>query len=413
VERSILFVYKYTLQILHEKFVIDMARNFNTEVASKIQSPRRLSKSHNHPHNTHFLMNHYMFDDDENDSEEEYQIVEDLEDDQWLMRTLQIAAGASQVINIRAEAICRARMAWPQHVEKLVRENAFHIMYRMSLASFNRLVGKLRSDLEVNARFSRMRTSKEPIYPELQMHCWIRCAAGGSFPSTQDQLQSAAYRFQQCSTGGAIKNCVGALDGYLAEIKAVSSRHHPNPRSFYSGHYNCPGLNVQAVCDSRCRFIYFAVAAVGSSPDSNAYRRTSLPDLVEALPLGVFIVADCAYIVTEHLLTPFYGSQRFDKKNDNYNFFISQLRIKIERAFGIMVTKWRILRSPIEFCVHNAATLLMAIARIHNFVIDEGIDEERAARDIPPVFVQTNGNDTSVLGYVPSDVRASSGGNSF
>ena len=117
--------------------------------------------------------------------------------------------------------------------------------------------------------------------------------------------------------------------------------------------------------------------------------------------------------MTEHLLTPFYGSQRFDKKNDNYNFFISQLRIKIERAFGIMVTKWRILRSPIEFCVHNAATLLMAIARIHNFVIDEGIDEERAARDIPPVFVQTNGNDTSVLGYVPSDVSASSGGNSY
>ena len=53
---------------------------------------------------------------------------------------------------------------------------------------------------------------------------------------------------------------------------------------------------------------------------------------------------DAAYTLTEHLLVPFTGSQQDNVDNDAYNFYLSQLRIQIEMAFGRLVWKWGILQ---------------------------------------------------------------------
>ena len=68
-----------------------------------------------------------------------------------------------------------------------------------------------------------------------------------------------------------------------------------NVRSYFSGHYQRYGVNVQAIVDHHCRFIYMAVAAPGSQPDINALNRTNLPDVLSALLLGFFIIGDNAY----------------------------------------------------------------------------------------------------------------------
>ena len=119
----------------------------------------------------------------------------------------------------------------------------------------------------------------------------------------------------------------------------VSKSDHVNPRAFYSGHYQCPGLNIQAVCDSKCHFIYFSVAAVGSTPDCSAFAKTDLPELLGNLPYSYYILGDCAYICTNNLLIPYAGSHRDDSANDSFNFHLSQLRIKIEQAFGVSRTR--------------------------------------------------------------------------
>ena len=205
---------------------------------------------------------------------------------------------------------------------------------------------------------------------EIKLHCWISYATGErfhdvrvipnihfttfyealhtvskaikkcsflelKFPQTPAECEEAANDFMSCSRGGAICQCVGFIDGYLAEVKQVTSSDHCNPRAFYSGHYNCPGLNVQAVCDSKCRFTYFSVAAVGSTPDCVAFEKTDLPELLENLPYAYYLFGDCAYVCTNQLLVPFSGSQRMNPANDSFNFHLSQLRIKIEQAFGV------------------------------------------------------------------------------
>ena len=175
------------------------------------------------------------------------------------------------------------------------------------------------------------------------------------------------------------------------------------------------GLNVQAICDSKCRFIYVAIGgpgklyqrlfhhhsckllansllsyfslATGCTSDLRAYQGISAPDLVESLPAGFHIVADAAYMVSEHLLGPFHGAQRDNEANSTFNFYLSQLRIRIEMAFGLLTTKWRILRQPLAVNVADGtvAKIVETCTILHNFVIthdgtydladeDQGID---------------------------------------
>jgi hypothetical protein len=104
------------------------------------------------------------------------------------------------------------------------------------------------------------------------------------------------------------------------------------------------GLNVQAMVDANLRFMYLAVLAGGRSSDVQAYRKSKLKNWIESLPPWYFVAGDNAYVCTEHLLTPFCGSSRSLLEYDAYNFFLSQMRIQVEMAFGMLVTKWRILR---------------------------------------------------------------------
>jgi len=71
------------------------------------------------------------------------------------------------------------------------------------------------------------------------------------------------------------------------------------------------------------------------------------------------------------MATPFPGQP--DTVKDAYNFFHSQLRIRIECAFGMLVS-WRgILRKimPCNIAVAKVPAIVLCLCRLHNFCIDE------------------------------------------
>jgi hypothetical protein len=129
--------------------------------------------------------------------------------------------------------------------------------------------------------------------------------------------------------------------------------------------YQRYGVNVQAVVDHLCRFIYIAVAAPGSQPDINAIARTNLPDVLAALPLGFFIIGDNAYPASEHLVPVFGGADRLNPDDDNFNYFISQCRIRVKLAFGMMTQRFGVLSSPLRIHPRRIGTLMETIARLH------------------------------------------------
>ena len=84
-------------------------------------------------------------------------------------------------------------------------------------------------------------------------------------------------------------------------------------------------MNVQVLPKYQGKFLYFAVAAPGSIPDSKALGLTKLQKWVYYLPPGFYGVADNAYILSDHMLIPFSGSLRQVPEHSSNNHFLSQL----------------------------------------------------------------------------------------
>ena len=264
------------------------------------------------------------------------------------------------------------------------------------------------------------------------------------FPQTMEEVTEAAMRFQEKSSNGAMTGCVGCVDGILIPIQQPSGV--DNPRAYFSGHYHMMGLNVQAVCDERLRFTYIAVAAPGKSipvdysasvftlyvlnayryestnicivvsfplpytalhpgksSDLTAYDGINLSKLVERLPLGFYVVGDPAYAPTEHMLTPYSGKHREDECNSMFNFYLSQLRIRIEMAFGQLTTQWRILRSPLTTSLETAGKVVECCARLQNFCITQDHDDTCSAAVEVCTVESLSADDADGLGYMVTE----------
>jgi hypothetical protein len=70
---------------------------------------------------------------------------------------------------------------------------------------------------------------------------------------------------------------------------------------------------------------------------------------------------------------------------DAYNFYHSQLRIRIECTFGILTHRWAILRSaiPVNIRIEKTVALVVALAKLHNYCINANDNDISAntARD--------------------------------
>ena len=190
------------------------------------------------------------------------------------------------------------------------------------------------------------------------------------FPTLDGELKQAALEFQSKSHGGVLDGCIAALDGWLCRIRVPTSEETLNKASYFSGHYQCHGLNVQAACDARCRFIFLSIRCPGGTGDSRAFYGTKLDTFLKGIPDGFYAVADNAYTLSATLIIPYSGSDKRYPEKDVFNFYVSQLRIKIEQAFGMMVNKWRVFKRPIELGLHAVPSLVECCMRLHNFCID-------------------------------------------
>ena len=364
-----------------------------------------------------FLFNH-LFVDDEDD-------LQELHDGAFLGI---LAHFALRKAPPRSGYFVRERMEWDYHLEQLHRESpgSFDRLYRMSLSSFRKLCLLIDPFVQVVEIKSNNRTGKKSIGSEVVLHCLLRWLAGGSyldirlsagisrpsvyvcihkavdailrcgalkinFPVTKDEIDKSASDFQQLSSDGIIDGCVACVDGLLLPIKIPSKKETGNVLAYFSGHYNTYGINVQAACDSSCRFFYVALAAPGRSSDVVAFQKTSLSKLVESLPLGRYVLGDNAYVCTEHVLTPFPGMQRIEPQNDIYNFYLSQLRIRIEMTFGRFMNRWCVFQRPIGLKLKNTGRVFMCAARLHNFCEDEREGAELEEEE------QDDGSNTTVL----------------
>ena len=79
-----------------------------------------------------------------------------------------------------------------------------------------------------------------------------------------------------------------------------------------------------------------------------------------------FLVGDSAYPLTDWLIKPFQHSHNMDHQHKTFNLALSQARVCIERAFGTLKGRWRILLGKVCLEPSYAADVVMACSVLHN-----------------------------------------------
>lgn len=314
----------------------------------------------------------------------------------------------------RNRIVHRPRLDTCVHLRILTDEKQFRRYFRIDTQAFEFLLHIIAPKLVANDQMARLRTTFQSISPsdKLQMTlCWF--AGHGyqttrtnyrisvsyfyhivwqvvnvineataeelliKFPKNGQEAMKMADDFQSLSSSGVVNGCIGCVDGWLCPIKVPHKNEVGKVTSFFSGHYQTYGVNVQACVDSESRFTAFSASCPGGMGDALAFTRWKLSELVTRVcnetlrdyRRTLYIIGDNAYTNSRYCITPYTQPQITSPYHDSYNFHASQLRIRVEMAFGILVRKWGMLQKPLEIKLKNLGKLLNAIFRMHNFYI--------------------------------------------
>lgn len=187
----------------------------------------------------------------------------------------------------------------------------------------------------------------------------------------------------------------GSIDGKHITVEAPSNSGSENFN--YKGAFS---KILLAVCDSGYKFWYVDVGRCGGESDGGVFRRCQLSGALESQQLGVpepavlpggnaapyVILGDEAFPLKPYLMRPYPKRSLVSDAHKVYNYRLSRGRRVIENAFGILTSRWRILRRRFKATDENVNRYVLACVALHNFLLT--LNEEKT-RYCPAKFVDT------------------------
>ncbi|XP_069593150.1 uncharacterized protein [Ranitomeya imitator] len=193
---------------------------------------------------------------------------------------------------------------------------------------------------------------------------------------TSEIWEANAQKFEQvCS----FPNCIGAVDGKHIRITkpAKSGSLFYNYKKYFS-------TVLMAIAGADCRFLAVDIGAFGRANDSRTFKESNMGQKLygnnfnfpqpQPLPhtegpaMPFVVVGDEAFQMSANLLKP-YSSRGLDHTKRVFNYRLSRARRTVECAFGILVSKWRILGSAINLKIETVDEVVKACVVLHNFIM--------------------------------------------
>lgn len=195
------------------------------------------------------------------------------------------------------------------------------------------------------------------------------------YPKSHTEQMNIARGFEQASAVG-FTNCAGAVDGVLIWILKPTEKDESSAgigrKKFLCGGKGKFGLNCQAVSDVSGRILDISIVCGGVLSDCMAFASDLFRQLEDGLlHKSLVLFGDNAYLNSHFMATPYPNVSSVSK--DDYNFYHSQLRIRVECCFGMLGKRWGILQAaiPKNISISRTISLVHALAKLHNFCINE------------------------------------------
>ncbi|CAN7981600.1 unnamed protein product [Ixodes pacificus] len=178
-------------------------------------------------------------------------------------------------------------------------------------------------------------------------------------------------------------NCIGCIDGKHVNIECPSNSgaRNLNYKKTFS-------TFLMAVSDARYGFTYVDIGHYGGESDGGVFSRTPLfgvladsgygipppANVGSAGPIPYLMVGDEAFPLKPFLMRPYPGRGSESDREEylkmaTFNYRLSRARRLIENAFGIMASRWRILRRAFRASEETTKNIVKACVALHNFLL--------------------------------------------
>ena len=208
-------------------------------------------------------------------------------------------------------------------------------------------------------------------------------------PENSNEREELSTLFEQKNS---MQGILGAIDGLLVHIILPANTKSARKYRCYKQYY---ALNMQAVAGPNAEFLYVNIGHAGATGDgcasrqSRFWKRASNNDF--HYKDGYFFIGDAAYSLMPWMVTPYGGANGVNSKEDVFNLQLSKARQVVERAFGIMIKRWRILVKPLEFkTIEQMAKVIRACAVLHNICTKDSLAAKNDNIIIPQTDARRN-----------------------
>ena len=198
------------------------------------------------------------------------------------------------------------------------------------------------------------------------------------FPVTEQEVLQSIRLFTNKSP---FPQVVGAIDGSHIALKTVPV----NERIEYFNRKQYYSIVIQGVADASFKFLDVSTGYPGSIHDARILRLSKLQREIDqgtwlntpskrigGSEVGPLLVGDSAYPLSVWLMKPFKQTPTLTESQLRFNRALSQARVVIEQAFGILKGRWRCLYKLLEEKTSRVPTTIMACCVLHNICIDVG-----------------------------------------
>lgn len=153
------------------------------------------------------------------------------------------------------------------------------------------------------------------------------------------------YSQQKFANIAGLPGVIGAIDGCHIQISAPTRNPHCyiNRKGYHS-------ILLQGICDTSLKFIDVFAGICGSVHDSRVWymsdiRCATVENDHRYFHNHYYLIADAAYPLTNRMLTPYCDNGHLQQWQINYNTKHSKTRVVIERAFGMLLGRFRKLKN--------------------------------------------------------------------
>lgn len=133
---------------------------------------------------------------------------------------------------------------------------------------------------------------------------------------------------------------------------------------------------LQVVCNERLEFLHVYCAFPGSVHDSRVFRHSGIQDILNEGNLGEYhVLADSAYTLQEHVMTPFRNNGFLTAEQRFFNRTHSSVRCMVECSIALLKGRWRWLLDRLSMRRMDLAPYyIIACCILHNLCLKRDAD---------------------------------------